>query len=172
MRSDLPFVGSTREKLLTAGLAHFSREDYTRVDVDAVAADAGVTVGSLYHHFTSKLAFYGVLRDEMARRLLDRMEAAAEAVQPDAALRAAVLAAYDGALRLKIGRLLTDPDPRAVDDPIAVFLGTLATQKPTGTALVGHLLAAAIRAAVSQAGKTADQHARARAALEQLVSPS
>ena len=168
MRSDIPFVGSTREKLITAGFAHFCCHEFTAVDVDAVAADAGVTVGSLYHHFTSKLSFYGVLRDEMTQRLLDRMEAAAEAVPIEMALTAAALAGYDGSIRLNVGRLFTDPDPRASDDKIAVYLGSLA-QHRTGATALGHILAAAIRAAVKQGGEIPEQQTLARKALAQIA---
>ena len=171
MRDNIPFAGSTRAKLIAAGIAHFSRNEYGVVEVDKVAAEAGVTVGSLYHHFRSKLAFYGVIRDEMTQRLLDRMEAAAEAVSPNAAVKAAVLAAYDGAVRLKIGRLVTDPDPRALDDKLARFIGELATQQQlVGAAVLGHILAAAVRAALAQAGDSPEQQASARHALERLLN--
>lgn len=170
MRDNIPFAGSTRAKLLTAGLTHFSRDEYSAVEVDRVAAEAGVTVGALYHHFRSKLVFYGVLRDEMVQRLLDRMEAAAESVPRNASVKAAVLAAYDGAVRLKVGRLITDPDPRAVDDALALYIGELATQQQrAGGVVLGHILASAVRAALAQAGDTSEQHL-ARQALEQLLS--
>lgn len=170
MRENIPFAGSTRAKLLTAGLTHFSRYDYSVVEVDKVAAEAGVTVGALYHHFRSKLSFYGVLRDEMVQRLLDRMEAAAEAVSRDAAIKAAMLAAYDGAVRLRIGKLITDPDPRGNEDKLALYISKLANQQKRADAVVlGHILMAAVRAALAQAGDTPDQQALARQALEHVL---
>lgn len=57
MRDDIPIPGSTKAKLITAGLRQFSLHNYEEVDVDSVAAEAGVTTGSLYHHFQSKRAF-------------------------------------------------------------------------------------------------------------------
>ncbi len=112
MRDDIPIPGSTRAKLIAAGIRQFSQYSYDEVDVDSVAAEAGVTTGSLYHHFQSKKAFYGVLRDDMTRRILDRMEAASESVAPEQAIKAALLAAYDGVLRIKAGKLFTEPDLR------------------------------------------------------------
>jgi AcrR family transcriptional regulator len=170
MRESIPLPGSTRAKLITAGLAHFSLSDYNAVEVDAVAADAGVTVGALYHHFESKLAFYGVLRDEMTRRLLDRMEAAAEAVPRGVAYKAAMLAAFDGTVRLNVGKLITEPDPRKLEDELAHFLDELARQgKRAGEGVLGHILAAALRAALTQSGDIPKQHAIARGALEHFL---
>ena len=92
MRDEIPIPGSTKAKLITAGLRQFGQYSYEEVDVDSVAAEAGVTTGSLYHHFQSKKGFYGVLRDDMTRRVLDRMEAVAESVPPERAVKAALLA--------------------------------------------------------------------------------
>src|SRR2546422_8265535 len=111
MRDDIPIPGSSKARLIAAGLRQFSQTRYDEVDVDSVAADGGVTTGSLYHHFQSKKAFYGVLRDDMTRRILDRMEAASESVPPERAVKAALLAAYDGVLRIRAGKLLTESDP-------------------------------------------------------------
>jgi AcrR family transcriptional regulator len=170
MREDIPIPGSNKAKLIAVGLQKFSQYSYDEVDVDSVEAEAGVTIGSLYHHFQSKKAFYGVLRDDMTRRILDRMEAASESVAPEHALKAALLAAYDGVLRIKAGKLLTEPDPRGGNDPIAGFLGELAARNAMlAPAMLGILLAAALRAALTQA---LAGHAEARQALEALLTPS
>jgi AcrR family transcriptional regulator len=168
MRDDIPIPGSTKAKLITAGLRQFSLHNYEEVDVDSVAAEAGVTTGSLYHHFQSKKGFYGVLRDDMTRRILDRMEAVAESVPPERAVKAALLAAFDGVLRIRAGRLLTEPDPRGEEDTIARYLSQLTSQNghlPVAGTL-GILLAAALRAALTEAlnGRT-----EAREALERLL---
>jgi AcrR family transcriptional regulator len=167
MRDDIPIPGSSKAKLIAAGIRQFSQYSYEDVDVDSVAAEAGVTTGSLYHHFQSKKALYGVLRDDMTRRVLDRMEAAADSVEPERALKAALLAAYDGVLRIKAGKLLTEPDPRDAGDAIAELLGELASRDSIVEAeTLGILLAAALRAALTQA---LNGHANARKALEVLL---
>lgn len=168
MREDIPIPGTSKARLIAAGLRQFGQCSYDEVDVDSVAAEAGVTVGSLYHHFQSKKAFYGVLRDDMTRRVLDRMEAVVESVEPRQALKRALLAAYDGVLRIKAGKLLTEPDPRGRDDAIAALLGELAAQTGMVAAgMLGILLAAALRAALTQA---LNGHTGARQALESLLS--
>lgn len=170
MRGDIPFPGSTRAKLIDVGLRMFRSMSYDAVEVDVVAAEAGVTVGALYHHFRSKQAFYGVLRDEMTQRLLDRMEAAAEATPLEHRLSAAVLAAYDGLLRIKAGKLLTESDPRGSQDAIAAYLHRLAEQEQRAEAdMLGAILAAAVRAALIQGGDDLEQQARARIALHHVV---
>lgn len=162
--------GSTRAKLLAAGMHLFHVRGYAAVEVDAVAAEAGVTVGALYHHFGSKQSFYGVLRDEMAQRVLDRMEAAAEVTQPEHRLRVALLAAYDGILRIKAGKLLAEPDPRGGADAIAAYFSQLVAELPHAEAtMLGAILAAAVRAAVLQAGDAPEQQAYARVALQHLL---
>ena len=168
MRNEIPIPGSTKAKLIAAGLRQFCQHSYEEVDVDSLAAEAGVTTGSLYHHFQSKKGFYGLLRDDMTRRVLDRMEAVAESVAPERAVKAALLAAYDGVLRIKAGRLVTEPDPRGEEDAIAHYLSELAShngQFPVAGTL-GILLAAALRAALTEAlnGRT-----EVRNALESLL---
>jgi AcrR family transcriptional regulator len=174
MREDIPIPGTSKYRLIQVGIRQFSQNSYNDVDVDSVAAEAGVTVGSLYHHFQSKKEFYGVLRDDMTRRVLDRMEAVAESLAPYQSqhprhvLKGALLAAYDGVLRIKAGKLLTEPDPRESEDAIAALLGELAAHDGMAAArTLGILLAAALRAALSQAMAG---NSDARQALESLLS--
>ncbi len=167
MHEDIPIPGSAKARLITAGIRQFSQQGYERVDVDSVAAEAGVTIGALYHHFQSKKGFYGVLRDDMTRRVLDRMEAVAEAVTPERAVKAALLAAYDGVLRVKACRLLTEPDPRGGRDAIAGLLAELAAKDGMVVPeMLGEVLAAALRAALTEA---LEGHIEARQALELLL---
>jgi AcrR family transcriptional regulator len=168
MRNDIPIPGTTREKLMRAGIRLFSQHGYEAIDVDRIAAEAGVTSGPLYHHFKSKKAFYGLLRDDMTRRILDRMEAVVESVEPERAVQAALLAAYDGALRIEVGKLLTEPDPRDVPDAIACLLGELAAREGNQAApMLGTLLAAVLRAALIE---TLKGHEGAREALAKLLA--
>jgi AcrR family transcriptional regulator len=137
-----------------------------------VAAQAGVTVGALYHHFRSKQGFYGLLRDEMTQRVVDRVEAAAEAAPAKQRLRAATLAAYDGVLRTRAGKLLTEPDPRGAPDGLALALSAVAAHGQAASAeMLGAILAAAVRAALVGAGDSAERQALARSALQSLLPP-
>jgi AcrR family transcriptional regulator len=167
MREEIPIPGSSKARLIAAGLRQFSQYSYEEVEVDGIAAEAGVTSGSLYHHFQSKKNFYGALRDDMTRRILDRMEAVAESVVSASVMKAALLAAYDGVLRIKAGKLLTEPDPREREDAIATYLGELAAKEGMGTPeMVGILFASALRAALTQ---TLAGRMEARQALQVLL---
>lgn len=170
MPDSIPIPGTTKAKLIHVGLRLFSEQGYAHVEVDQIAQEAGVTIGALYHHFKSKVNFYGVLRDDMGKRILDRMEAAAESVAPDQALRAAVLSSFDGIVRIKAGKLLIEPDPRGGDDVIANYLGELATAQNHGVGKeIGVILAAAVRAALAQGLKEEEGLQCARQALEYLL---
>jgi hypothetical protein len=95
------------------------------------------------------------------------MEAVAEAVTPEQAVKAALLAAYDGVLRVKAGRLLTEPDPRGGQDAIAELLAELAVKDGMVVPeMLGEVLAAALRAALTEA---LEGHTEARQALELLL---
>jgi AcrR family transcriptional regulator len=76
MREWVPVPSSARGRLAAHALAAFGEHGYEGVAVGALARAAGVTTGSLYHHFGSKLGLYAVVREEVERRVLDRMEGA------------------------------------------------------------------------------------------------
>jgi hypothetical protein len=71
-------------------------------------------------------------------------------------------------LRIKAGKLLTEPDPRGAEDAIARYLSELASQNghfPVAGTL-GIMLAAALRAALTEA---LNGHTEAREALGSLL---
>ena len=65
---------ATREALIAAGRRLFAAQGFTEVSTDAIAAEAGVTRGALYHQFADKMALF---------------EAALDAVEADVAARLA-----------------------------------------------------------------------------------
>ena len=56
-------------RLLAAGNEHFARDGYAGTSLDAVAAGAGVTKGSLYHHFRSKSELFEAVFEQLAASL-------------------------------------------------------------------------------------------------------
>lgn len=46
------------ERIVETGLAHFLRKGYRRTRIDGIAADAGVSAGSIYNYCTSKEALF------------------------------------------------------------------------------------------------------------------
>jgi AcrR family transcriptional regulator len=150
MREWVPVPGSARGDLVRVALREFATHGYEAVNVAALAQAAGVTTGSLYHHFGSKAGLYGIVRDDVERRVLDRMEGAAQAriaEGSNVALGAALVIGFDWAARQGMARLLAEPYVGRQADPIADFLASTAGHAQVGVALA-KILAAAWRAAL------------------------
>lgn len=122
---------------------------------------AGVTIGSLYHHFGSKLGLYDAVRTDIERRLLDRMEGAADV---GAATPAVLLVGFDYLVRSGFARLLSEPHPDRTGDPVQAMISARGDHDGIP---VARLLLAAWRAALGEAaGGRADG---ARAALVEVL---
>jgi AcrR family transcriptional regulator len=61
------------DRLLAAGRELFAREGYAGTSLDAVAAAAGVTKGSLYHHFRSKSDLFEAVFVQIAAELAEQV---------------------------------------------------------------------------------------------------
>jgi len=167
MREWIPVPGTVKARLVDAAIHHFETAGYDAVNVTELASKASVTTGSLYHHFDSKLGLYLVVREEMERRVVDRMTGAAASVGTGRpAARAALLVAFDAAVHFGVCRILAEPVPVERDDPVAATLRPLLPRRLATGAV---LLAAAWRAALLA---TADgtPTTTARASLDYLLS--
>lgn len=144
MREWIPVPGTTKGRLLEIALREFALRDYDAVGVTEIAAAADVTVGSLYHHFGSKAGIYDVVRTDVERRLLDRMEGAWTAA-PD--LGTVLGVGFDYLVRAGFVRLLCERHPERSGDPVEEFLAHRADIRAFP---VGRLLAAAWRTALTE----------------------
>jgi AcrR family transcriptional regulator len=165
VRNWVPVPGSAKARLIEAATYHFERAGFDNVGVGDLAAKAGVTTGALYHHFGSKLGLYTTVRDDFERRITDRMEGAAASVDGSGhpAVRAALLVAFDAAVRFDVCRLLGEPTPAERSDPVAA---TLRSMLPPRLDVAAVMLAAAWRAALlSVADGTTSGKARAALAF-------
>ena len=86
---------------MLAAVKEFGARPFDEVTVGELAAAAKVTTGALYHHFGSKLGLYSLVREDVERRLLDRMDGAVAAVGDEADRSAAVRAALLVRVRLR-----------------------------------------------------------------------
>jgi AcrR family transcriptional regulator len=161
VRGWVPVPGSTKEKLVSGALAEFGAHGYAAVGVGGLAELAGVTIGSLYHHFGSKNGIYTAVREDVERRVLDRMEGAA-AVRPNDP-GAVLLVGFDYLVGAGFARLLAEPHPERATDPVGGFLSALADHDSVP---VGRILLAAWREALAAA---VDDPAAARRALTAVV---
>lgn len=168
MQEWIPIPGTVKARLVEAAIHQFEMTGYDAVNVTELAGKAGVTTGSLYHHFDSKLGIYLVVREEMERRIVDRMAGAAASIGSGRpAARAALLVAFDAAVHFGVCRILAEPVPVERDDPVAATLRPLL---PKRLAVGAAVLAAAWRATLLA---TADgtPSTSARASLDFLLSP-
>ena len=146
MREWVPVSTSPKGRLALAAVRAFGAQPFDEVTVGDLAAKAGVTTGALYHHFESNLGRYTFVRRDVERRLLDRMEGAASAVEGrSASIGAALLVGFDYAVRQDAQRLLGEPPTGTTDDPLADLLTALSQPTPPP---IGRVLAACWRAAV------------------------
>src|SRR5260370_25930668 len=84
---------ATRAQLIAIGPSVFASRGYDDPSIEAVLREAGISRGSLYHHFAGKEAlFEAVLEDVEARVGSETIAAAEGAAGPGAALRAGCLA--------------------------------------------------------------------------------
>jgi len=163
----IPIPGSARARLLEAGIAQFQEHGYEQANVLVIAEVAGVTTGSLYHHFKSKLGLYLVIREEMEKRMTERMEGAAAAVGGTgrSAVQAALEVAFDAAVRFGVTRILAEPRPGDALDPIAASIGHAL---PRSAQAAAGMLAAAWRGALLAVADGASPQA-ARAGLRWVL---
>ena len=163
----IPTQSSAKGRLVLTALTQFSETGYNDVGVSDLSTAAGVTTGSLYHHFGSKLALYDLVRTDVERRVLDRLQgavAARAADGPGEAAHAALLVAFDFLVDQGFARLIAAPHPDRPGDPIERYIASVADQQgvPIGSVLVA-AWRAMLRAVVDDI--RAD---RARAALVAL----
>ncbi len=162
----VPIPGSARARLIEVGIAQFESLGYEAVGVVDLADSAGVTTGAIYHHFGSKLGLYRVIRDEMERRMTERMEGAiAAAGSGRHGANAALLVAFDAAVRFGVARILSEPAPDPGPDPIAAALAPAVADTPLAAACLAAVWRGALDA-VARGAATVD----ARAGLEWVVA--
>ncbi len=99
-------VQRTRSALLSAGRTLFARHGFAETATEAILAEAGVTRGALYHHFTDKAALFEAVCDGLSG------EAAA-------AVESAVAGIADAAEALEVGlvawvRFVRQPEVRRI----------------------------------------------------------
>jgi AcrR family transcriptional regulator len=144
MREWIPISTSPKGRLVLAAVKEFGARPFADVTVGELAASADVTTGAIYHHFGSKLGLYAYVRRDVERRLIDRMEGAAEFAGQHA-VRAALQVGFDFATGQGFLHLLAQPPVGADDDLLVEMLHRLLAPRK---APVGQVLAAGWRAAL------------------------
>ena len=169
MREWVPVSTSPKGRLALVAVREFGARAFDDVTVGELATAADVTTGALYHHFGSKLGLYAFVRQDVERRLLDRMEGAAAGAGTDA-LAPALAVGFDFAVGQSFVRLLSERAPGGDEDQLAGLLARLCEPVP---APIGRVLASAWRAALSAVaeGDAVEDAREALLALTVAVSP-
>ncbi|HEX6354154.1 helix-turn-helix domain-containing protein [Actinophytocola sp.] len=173
MREWIPVSTSPKGRLALVAVREFGARPFDEVTVAELASAADVTTGALYHHFGNKLGLYTFVREDVERRLLDRMEGAVAASGPRsgraAAVMSALLVGLDFAVSEGFLRILGAPPAGTDHDRLAEMLsGSVVPAAP----LLGRVLAAAWRAALAAIAEGAEpEHARAAIAALGLHLP-
>ncbi|NBD14092.1 MULTISPECIES: TetR/AcrR family transcriptional regulator [Corallococcus] len=88
---------ATSDAILSAAAEVFARDGLHAAKMETIAEQAGVSVGTLYNHFTDRAALLDALRDRRRQVMLERLDTAlkpAEGLPASAQLRAFVTAVF------------------------------------------------------------------------------
>lgn len=69
------YAEETREAILEAGRRLFSRQRFSGTSLEAIASQARVTKGAVYHHFKDKRAVFSACLERQARQVSEVMAA-------------------------------------------------------------------------------------------------
>ncbi len=106
-------TAATVAALLAAARRRFGADGYDGAGLDAIAAEAGVTTGAVYHHFAGKKGLFLAVAEAIEAELLARAVAAADP-DPWTALRQAFAVLVDAGAAPDIYRILFVDAPRII----------------------------------------------------------
>lgn len=173
------------ERLLAAARARFAGDGYAATSLDAVAADAGVTKGSLYHHFAGKAELFEAVFEQESSALCDEVaRVVAGREDPWQAAYAGVAAFLDAAQDPAVQRIMLLDAPsvlgwervREIEAHYGLALVRAAVERLVGAGELGdhdsvalaHLLFGALTEGALLIAR-ADDAATARASVEREV---
>ncbi|WDL96697.1 TetR/AcrR family transcriptional regulator [Alicyclobacillus sp. ALC3] len=152
-----------------AALDEFSTHGFDGVNVVELTKHIGLTTGVLYHHFGSKTGLYNFVREELERRVVDRMEGAFEALREDdihQAISKATLVGFDAAVKLNACRIFSETPQVGALDLVAGLFTDICDEQRSG---LGAIVLACWRAALCSVADGLET-ATAREALEWIFT--
>ena len=75
------YAASTKRALVDAAMEQFSEKGYAATSLDAIVAEAAVTKGALYHHFTGKQALFEAVFERVEADAAAEIAAAVKGVK-------------------------------------------------------------------------------------------
>ena len=103
---------ATAARILDVAARSFTQDGYAGVALEAVAAEAGVTRGAVYHHYAGKPALFRAVVTSLQQRVADSVaDAADSATGPWEALEAGCRAFLDASSAPAVRRVLLVDGP-------------------------------------------------------------
>jgi AcrR family transcriptional regulator len=106
-------MAATRSALLAVARRHFARRGYSGAEIGRIAAEAGVTTGAVYHHFTGKKGLFQAVAEDLEAELL-AIAAAAQGDDPWRRLRAGFAQLIDICASAEVQRILFIEAPQVI----------------------------------------------------------
>jgi AcrR family transcriptional regulator len=106
-------VAVTRAQLLAVARKHFARRGYSGAEVARIAADAGVTTGAVYHHFSGKKGLFQAVAEALEAEILAEAATVDEA-EPWPQLRAGFDKLIDVCAAAAVQRILFVEAPQVI----------------------------------------------------------
>lgn len=179
----------TRTAVVSAAIARFTADGYAATTIDAIAEEARVTKGGVYHHFSDKAELFEAAFVAMQRRLLEKIATGLAGVQdPRSAIVAGMNLFLDECAHDDFRRIVLEQAPAAlgwarwkkIDEEyfLGMFVTALDRLVATGDyeipdlPLAARVLMAAMdeaALAVAAAPDPAAERERARILLQQLL---
>jgi AcrR family transcriptional regulator len=105
----------TRSAVVSAAIARFTAVGYAATTIDAIAEEARVTKGGVYHHFADKAELFEAAFVAMQRRLLDRIATGLAGItDPEAAIVAGMNLFLDECAHDDFRRIVLEQAPAAL----------------------------------------------------------
>src|SRR6266702_7925331 len=176
---------ATRSQLVAIATRMFAERGYEDTAIEAVLREAGVSRGSLYHHFASKEALFEAVAEEVETSVGEQTLAAADGIpEPVAALRAGFLAWIRLAGDPVVRRILLIDAPsvlgwerwRAMEEAhalglIRAVLQVLAAEgklRPELAGTLAHVLLASVNEVALLVARSQDQEAAMQAGADAI----
>ena len=176
-------VEATRSALLSVARKHFARDGFSDTEVGRIAADARVTTGAIYHHFSSKQGLFLAVAEDLETEILTA--AAVDHADPWQRLRLGFEKLIDVCASPAVQRIIFVEAPQVLGPEawrkielqyafgaLRAILGAMQDAgmvKPYSVDLIARTLLALLREASAEVART--KHApEARAQVSELVA--
>ena len=176
---------ATRAQLIAIATRMFADRGYEDTSIEAVLREAGVSRGSLYHHFPSKEALFEAVAEDVETSVGARTVAAADGIEaPVGALRAGFLAWIRLAGDPVVRRILLIDAPsvlgwerwRAMEEEHALGLIRLVLQaiaeegklRPELVGTLAHVLLASVNEVALLVARSDDREAAIKAGADAI----